>query len=289
MEKEVTMKLSKITKLRHSVSVVLLKFLFVIALLAAATPASARFLQPDTFDPWAEGVGTNRYAYSGNDPINNSDPNGHSTFDDWFSSQESADISNSQDALNSEVYATEAWQRGDDSSDGAQQADRYNERVGASGAVRAFNDIVEYSTFGIGAGVKIVPRALTLGRFLEIKPVTGIGAWFTFKNGHHIYSKLAFEGLVNGKNMLTMSKDFLKAHKLSHAVVTGIQKSLYQDLAKKGMKITLQDQTNIAVQALTRAGMNQVLARRYVALGLRNLRENGVRHGSRTHHPWKKN
>jgi RHS repeat-associated protein len=40
-------------------------------------PNEGRFLTPDTYDPWEAGVGTNRYAYSGNDPINMSDPNGH--------------------------------------------------------------------------------------------------------------------------------------------------------------------------------------------------------------------
>jgi RHS repeat-associated protein len=40
-------------------------------------PLLARFLNPDTFDPTVGGVGTNRYAYSGNDPINGSDPSGH--------------------------------------------------------------------------------------------------------------------------------------------------------------------------------------------------------------------
>ncbi|MBB3743091.1 hypothetical protein FHX10_002584 [Rhizobium sp. BK591] len=39
--------------------------------------ANARFISPDDWDPTMEGVGTNRYAYSGNDPINKSDPNGH--------------------------------------------------------------------------------------------------------------------------------------------------------------------------------------------------------------------
>ncbi|MBK5571810.1 RHS repeat-associated core domain-containing protein [Ensifer sp. SSB1] len=42
-----------------------------------AGAASARFISPDTWDPTVEGVGTNRYAYAANDPINNSDPNGH--------------------------------------------------------------------------------------------------------------------------------------------------------------------------------------------------------------------
>jgi RHS repeat-associated protein len=41
-------------------------------------PKQACFISPDTWDPMQEGVGFNRYAYAGNDPINNSDPNGHS-------------------------------------------------------------------------------------------------------------------------------------------------------------------------------------------------------------------
>jgi hypothetical protein len=36
-----------------------------------------RFLSPDTFDPLLPGVGTNRYAYAQNDPVNKRDPNGH--------------------------------------------------------------------------------------------------------------------------------------------------------------------------------------------------------------------
>ena len=32
---------------------------------------------PDWWDPTLPGVGTNRYAYAANDPINKSDPNGH--------------------------------------------------------------------------------------------------------------------------------------------------------------------------------------------------------------------
>jgi RHS repeat-associated protein len=40
-------------------------------------PVLGRFISPDSFDPWEEGVGTNRYAYADNDPINKSDPNGH--------------------------------------------------------------------------------------------------------------------------------------------------------------------------------------------------------------------
>lgn len=42
-----------------------------------ASQASAMFVQPDWFDPTQPGVGTNRYAYSFNDPINLMDQNGN--------------------------------------------------------------------------------------------------------------------------------------------------------------------------------------------------------------------
>jgi hypothetical protein len=47
--------------------------------LSSLTAANARFISPDDWDPTLPGVGTNRYAYSHNDPINRSDPNGHNS------------------------------------------------------------------------------------------------------------------------------------------------------------------------------------------------------------------
>ena len=43
-------------------------------------PIFGRFISPDDWDPTLPGVGTNRYAYAGNDPMNKSDPNGHDSF-----------------------------------------------------------------------------------------------------------------------------------------------------------------------------------------------------------------
>lgn len=56
-----------------------LSMLLVCSMLSVSlgSAANARFISPDTWDPTIEGVGTNRYAYAGNDPINKSDPNGH--------------------------------------------------------------------------------------------------------------------------------------------------------------------------------------------------------------------
>ncbi len=44
-------------------------------------PKLGRFISPDDWDPTLEGVGTNRYAYAENDPVNKSDPNGHAMVD----------------------------------------------------------------------------------------------------------------------------------------------------------------------------------------------------------------
>ena len=58
---------------------VLQKFVLTMLLTVFASQASAMFIQADWFDPTEPGVGTNRYSYSHNDPINLSDPSGNST------------------------------------------------------------------------------------------------------------------------------------------------------------------------------------------------------------------
>jgi RHS repeat-associated protein len=68
-------------------------------------PLLGRFLSPDTYDPDRAGVDFNRYAYGGNNPINESDPFGHSsttytnssggtTTGNWTSSTDSSRSSN---------------------------------------------------------------------------------------------------------------------------------------------------------------------------------------------------
>lgn len=56
-----------------------LRLLLIFSMVAVTlgSEANARFISPDTMDPTLPGVGTNRYAYAENDPINKSDPNGH--------------------------------------------------------------------------------------------------------------------------------------------------------------------------------------------------------------------
>jgi hypothetical protein len=96
-----------------------LSLLLVCAMLTVsfASSANARFVSPDDMDPTLPGVGTNRYAYSGNDPVNKSDPNGHTMFEsirDFFSSpadrdarnQGYADDASSMLSDNSQQYAS---------------------------------------------------------------------------------------------------------------------------------------------------------------------------------------
>lgn len=58
-------------------------------------PVLARFISPDWWDPNKPGVGTNRYAYAGNDPVNKSDPNGHCGSEPDCSEKEYSDPKNS--------------------------------------------------------------------------------------------------------------------------------------------------------------------------------------------------
>ncbi len=58
------------------------KILLTIIFAALASQASAMFIQADWLDPTEPGVGTNRYAYSANDPVNGLDPGGNQSLYD---------------------------------------------------------------------------------------------------------------------------------------------------------------------------------------------------------------
>ena len=55
---------------------------FLLLAVSLANTANARFLSPDSWDPFLVGVDINRYSYSGNDPVNGTDPNGHAGIGD---------------------------------------------------------------------------------------------------------------------------------------------------------------------------------------------------------------
>jgi hypothetical protein len=70
-------------------------FFLALAMMASSGQISnARFISPDDWDPTMQGVGTNRYAYSENDPVNKTDPNGHISEDPGGDSPGGSDESN---------------------------------------------------------------------------------------------------------------------------------------------------------------------------------------------------
>jgi len=67
----------------------ILKKLFLIAVLTTfGSQASAMWIQPDWFEVTEPGVGTNRYAYSGNDPVNRLDPGGNQSTISYITREE---------------------------------------------------------------------------------------------------------------------------------------------------------------------------------------------------------
>jgi hypothetical protein len=90
-------------KMQSTIKLIVSAVLLAIFMSLSLPTAQARFLTPDAYDPWMQGVDINRYAYSQDDPINHSDPNGHDWFtsiQDLFSSKSSRDARN-QDFANS--------------------------------------------------------------------------------------------------------------------------------------------------------------------------------------------
>jgi RHS repeat-associated protein len=70
-------------------------------------PVTARFVSPDWWDPDKPGVGTNRYGYAGNDPVNKSDKNGHNA----DPSDQSGPTQGTPEGQNPDTTLSEAVQR----------------------------------------------------------------------------------------------------------------------------------------------------------------------------------
>lgn len=99
-----------------------------------ASQASAMFIQPDWLDPTQQGVGTNRYSYSGNDPINKFDPMGNS-YSDPNATSDDLDGDNDHDnhALGDDALESLGIENNDDpTAEEIEEANRRDLRPGRS-------------------------------------------------------------------------------------------------------------------------------------------------------------
>ena len=125
-------------------------------------PRLGLFIQPDWFDPTQPGVGTNRFAYSANDPVNLMDPFGNAWYNDWddfkdLFKQTSSIDSNGQTEIRSApilratVPGQVAWDR-------------------------ARSDVIngEYGSAALNAGLTIAEAALTAATFGEAQAYFGL-------------------------------------------------------------------------------------------------------------------
>ena len=105
----------------------------------------------------------------------------------------------------------------------------------------------------------------------------GVGLYKDVK-GHHIHAKAAFKGHVSYdmKKGLSISQDFMKGKGWSHSDMTRKQRQLFKELFESGRPNTLQEHTNIAIEALQAGGATLDESIQLVNKSIRNLVEQGV-------------
>lgn len=132
------------------------KIILTVLFAAVATQASARFIQPDWLDPTQPGVGTDRYAYSGNDPINNFDPGGNQAISAVLQDQDERDSIHEDNARIHDGLAGQLLSDGYEEDDPLvqlqrQQAEYERSRIGVTGLQLGMED----------AAIVVVPYAAT--------------------------------------------------------------------------------------------------------------------------------
>jgi hypothetical protein len=271
--------------LSRALSLFLALALFVVP---SVQPAQARFLSPDNWDPWLPGVDFNRYSYGGNDPINNSDPNGHQMWDVVaYPNQDDRDLFHAKEAQTKEELAADLMDSADAAaaSDMGRQADDDFDRFGQSNA-----DLAKQEAVGAAVGAVFGKATDVAGRKMAAYLAKEVGQ-YSKVGGHHIHMQAAFKDVVsyNPSKGVSVSQKFMKEMGWDHRAMTAAQREAYSGLGKQGVTPSMRDHNRIAVAALMRAGVPERYARMMVAASLRNLREQGIKKATQTNHPWHNN
>lgn len=188
----------------------ILSFLLICSMLSVSlgSAANARFISPDTWDPTVQGVGTNRFAYAGNDPVNKSDPNGH-IFGDWFSDQAARDRDNTAAAQKMRDDANQLRANGapEPFSDFAdRKAEDYEKRIGRKTRDLIGEDLKEAFTNGAASG--------TVGAIASVPGSKKGGNKDIFSVKAQIPSRLANKNINDPKNWTGCEKCALDIQKI---------------------------------------------------------------------------
>ncbi len=248
--------------------------------------AQARFISPDTMDPTLPGVGANRYAYSQNDPVNRSDPNGHQAWDVVaFPDQDARDLHHASEALTLEEVATQMQREGaiDLAADLGNLSGQHLDRLGKTAQELITQDTIDAgvaaATGKMISGVGGLIAGAVIGK--DIGPHAKVG-------GHHVLSKASLKGIAqyNAKSGISLSLEFMEKNGLDHNLATRFQRSEYAKLKRDNITPRIKDDTRIAVGALRAAGASEKDARAITAQALRDAREQGLKSSTPTN-GWK--
>lgn len=98
--------------------------------------------------------------------------------------------------------------------------------------------------------------------------------------GHHPLSKIAFKGdkFYDAKKAFSVSNARLNKIKAAlHNKITGQQLSLYKKFAKEGKTLTLDKMAEIEIKAMVNAGVPEDIARGWVVMALKDLKDQGAK------------
>ena len=93
------------------------------------------------------------------------------------------------------------------------------------------------------------------------------------QGGHHPMAKKAFEGVegYDPDEAIIISNEKLEELGVRHSTITGNQHSLYNEFAKTGKTLTMEDMRTIEIKALTKSGVPEDYATNAVDMAIQDL------------------
>lgn len=226
-------------------------------------PALGRFISPDDWDPTLPGVGTNRYAYAENDPINKSDPNGHAIADkvaplndltdserrSYLTGMESAIADAQAEKTMSFVRGIEAYLKnsssalsripGDISSTVQALSDRPLSTIGELAASLPPNPASEGVALG-GLGLKVASLGLGVGVKTTTQTLARQNSLYKAALGRYRNSDLTRAGraLTKHPEVVGATNDTLRQVLRSDASINSAAQAALKDILRSGVTTT---------------------------------------------------